>query len=331
MRIDVHSHYMPQSILADIGRIGDKCGTPLETRPDGKIFIHTPERPYGPVKPTFYDLDLRIEFLNKNGIDKQVLTAPPFLFYYWSNTAEARTLMSIENDAIADTVRRHPDRFIGLATVMLQDVDASIAECERAKKLGLAGVEIGSNVNDISLADERYWKFFEAAEALDMPIAIHPHNVYGRELMDDFHLRNLIGFPADTTLAAAKLIFSGVPDKFPRLRICLGQAGGFLPYIIGRLDTGYNARPECRRNITKRPSEYLRYFYYDSIIHSASVTSFLISSVGPDRLMLGTDFPFDMAALSPVADLDAQQHLTAAQREQINWRTAAEFLHLDLK
>jgi aminocarboxymuconate-semialdehyde decarboxylase len=330
MRIDIHSHYMPESILADLGRIGDKCATPLEIRPDGKIFIHTPERPYGPVEPTFYDLDLRLDFLRKHGIDKQVLTAPPFLFYYWSDSPEAHALMTIENDAIAEAARKHPDRYIGFATVMLQNVDASIAECRRTKALGIRGIEIGSNVNDVSLSDKKFWSFFEAVEALDMAIAIHPHNVYGRELMDDFHLRNLIGFPADTTLAAVKLIFSGVMDKFPRLRICLGQAGGFLPYIIGRLDTGYHARPECRRNIPKPPSQYLRHFYYDTIIHSPNVAKFLIDSVGPDRLMLGTDFPFDMGARSPIADLDAQRHLTAAQREQIDWRTANEFLRLGL-
>lgn len=330
MRIDMHSHYMPEAILNDIKRMGDRCATPLEVRADGKIFIHTPERPYGPVKPTFYDLDLRLAFMQKHGIDKQVLVAPPFLFYYWSSTPEARELMKIENDAIAEVVRKHPDRFIGFGTVMLQEVKASVAECERAKSIGLRGIEIGSNVNDLSLADKQFWDFFEAAEALDMAIAIHPHNVYGRELMDDYHLRNLIGFPADTTLAAAKLIFSGLLDKFPRLRISLGQAGGFLPYIIGRLDTGYNARPECRRNISKRPSEYLRQFYYDSIIHSTHVTGFLIDTVGPDRLMLGTDFPFDMGAISPVADLDAQHDLTIEAREQINWRTANEFLRLGL-
>ena len=305
MRIDIHSHYMPESILADLGRIGDKCATPLEIRPDGKIFIHTPERPYGPVQPTFYDLDLRLDFLRKHGIDKQVLTAPPFLFYYWSDSPEAHALMTIENDAIAEAARKHPDRYIGFATVMLQNVDASIAECRRTKALGIRGIEIGSNVNDVSLSDKKFWSFFEAVEALDMAIAIHPHNVYGRELMDDFHLRNLIGFPADTTLAAVKLIFSGVMDK-------------------------YHARPECRRNIPKPPSQYLRHFYYDTIIHSPNVAKFLIDSVGPDRLMLGTDFPFDMGARSPIADLDAQRHLTAAQREQIDWRTANEFLRLGL-
>lgn len=330
MRIDVHSHYMSQSVMADIGRVGDKCATPLEVRADGKTFIHTPERPYGPIKPTFYDLNLRLDFMKQHSIDKQVLTAPPFLFYYWSDTPEAQSLMRSENDAIAEAVAKHPDRLIGLATVMLQDAEASVAECQRAKAMGLRGIEIGSNVNDISLADPKFWRFFETAEALDMAIAIHPHNVVGRDLMDDFHLRNLIGFPADTTLAAAKLIFSGVLDKFPRLRICLGQAGGFLPYIIGRLDTGFHARPECRRNISNPPSSYLRHFYYDSIIHSATVAPFLISSVGPERLMLGTDFPFDMGQTSPIADLDAQRHLTPEQREQIDWRTAAEFLSLDL-
>lgn len=329
MRIDVHSHYMAKSVLDDLARLGHKCETPIEARADGTMFIHTPERPYGPIKPDFYDLDLRLEFLKRNGIDKQVLMAPPFLFYYWVNNPEAHTLMKAENDATAAAVAECPDRFIGFATVMLNDVEASIAECERAKKIGLKGVEIGSNVADLALSDPRFLPFFEAAEALDMPLAIHPHNVVGRELMNNFHLRNLIGFPADTTLAAANLIFSGVLDRFPKLRICLGQAGGFLPYIIGRLDSGFHARPECRAHIANPPSTYLRKFYYDSIIHSKEVAKFLIEMVGPDRLMLGTDFPFDMRAPSPVTDLEAQKHLTQEQFEQINWKTAHEFLRLD--
>lgn len=331
MRIDVHSHYMSKVLLEDIGRLGDKCETPLEVRADGGIFIHTPERPYGPIKSDFYSLSERLAYLDRHGIDKQVLTAPPFLFYYWVNNAEASALMKSENDAIAAAVMQYPDRFIGFATVMLNDVPGAIVECERAKRNGLLGIEIGSNVNDIALSDPQFFPFFEAVESAGLALAIHPHNVVGRELMDDFHLRNLIGFPADTTLAAANLIFSGLLDRFKNLRICLGQAGGFLPYIIGRLDAGFHARPECRRNIQLPPSTYLRRFYFDTIIHSPKVAKFLIEMVGIDRLMLGTDFPFDMRATSPVTDLDAQIHLSPEEHEQINWRTAAEFLRLPQK
>jgi aminocarboxymuconate-semialdehyde decarboxylase len=138
----------------------------------------------------------------------------------------------------------------------------------------------------------------------------------------------LVGFPLDTTLAAAQLIFAGVLDRFPRLRICLGQAGGFFPYIIGRLDAGYHARPECRRNIQRPPSDYLQHFYYDTIIHSAHSSAFLIDTVGPDRVMFGTDFPFDMNATSPVAEIETQQALTAVKRTRIYHGTAAEFLRL---
>jgi aminocarboxymuconate-semialdehyde decarboxylase len=328
MRIDVHSHYMSKAVLDDIGRLGHKCETPLEIRADGGMFIHTPERPYGPIKPTFYDLGQRLEYLDRLEIDRQVLTAPPFLFYYWINNVEAAALMQSENDAIASAVAEFPNRFIGFATVMLNDVSASIVECQRAKQNGMLGVEIGSNVNDVALSDSQFFPFFEALESAGLAIAIHPHNVVGRDLMNDFHLRNLIGFPTDTTLAAANLIFSGVLDRFPNLRICLGQAGGFLPYIIGRLDAGYYARPECRRIIKNPPSAYLRRFYYDTIIHSPKIASFLIEMVGANRLMLGTDYPFDMGATSPTVDLDAQTHLSSEQIDQINWRTAAEFLRL---
>jgi aminocarboxymuconate-semialdehyde decarboxylase len=328
MRIDVHSHYMSKAVLDNIARLGGKCDTPLEVRADGGMFIHTPERPYGPIKPAFYDLGERIAYLDRLEIDKQVLTAPPFLFYYWVNNAEAAALMKSENDAIAAAVAEHPDRLIGLATVMLNDVEAAIAECKRIKSNGLRGIEIGSNVNDVALSDPQFYPFFEAVEAADLAITIHPHSVVGRELMNDFHLRNLIGFPTDTTLAAANIIFSGVLDRFPKVRICLGQAGGFLPYIIGRLDAGFHARPECRRFIKTPPSTYLRRFYYDTIIHSPKIAGFLIDMVGPNRLMLGTDFPFDMGARSPTTDLAAQTRISQEQMDQIKWRTAAEFLRL---
>src|SRR4029078_6390575 len=165
---------------------------------------------------------------------------------------------------------------------------------------------------------------------MNLALLIHPHNVAGQERMGDYHLRNLLGFPLDTTLAAAQLIFGGVLDRFPDLRICLGQAGGFLPFIIGRLDAGYRARPECRKFIDREPSQYLRRFYYDTIIHSRRSSKFLIETVGADRVMFGTDFPFDMNSTSPVDEIESQTQLTPGEFSQIYAGVAEEFLGLEV-
>ena len=146
--------------------------------------------------------------------------------------------------------------------------------------------------------------------------------------MNDFHLRNLVGFPLDTTLAAARLIFAGVLDRFPRLRICVAQAGGFLPYVAGRLDHGYSVRRECRRFIERPPSEYLQRFYFDSITHSSRVLRLLLETVGPERVRLGSDFPFDMGSPAPREVVDSQAALPPGGRERIYRDTAAEFLGL---
>jgi aminocarboxymuconate-semialdehyde decarboxylase len=326
MLIDVHSHFVSKLTLEQIRRSGHLAGTTYEERPGAGTFVVTPERPYGPIKSAFFDLDERIDYMDKNGIDVQVLLPPPFVFYYWSSSAAAVELMKLQNDETAQAVSGSSGRLIGFGTVMLQDVASSIKEVERIKALGLLGVEIGSNVNGKGLDDPELAEFYAALQDYDMSLLIHPHNVAGQERMPDYHLRNLIGFPVDTSLAAAQLIFSGTLDRFPKIRICLGQAGGFLPYIIGRLDAGFKARPECSRNIDRKPSEYLSHFYYDSIIHSSNSSSFLLRTVGSDRVMLGTDFPFDMNSTSPIAEIESQADLTASDLAAIYSRTAVQFL-----
>ena len=325
-RVDVHGHYVSKRVLEEIRRVGERCGTRFEDRPGSGIFVHTPERPYGPIKPAFHDVALRFAFMEQHAIDVQVLLPPPFVFYYWTDAPEAHGLMQMHNDDTAEVAGKSAGRLLGFGTVMLQDVEASIREAARIKQIGLLGVEIGSNVNGLGLDDPLLFDFYAAMQDLDLSLMIHPHNVAGQERMGEYHLRNLIGFPLDTTLAAAQLIFSGVLDRFPNLRICLGQAGGFLPYIAGRLDAGYRARPECARNISKPPSEYLSRFFYDTIIHSANASAFLIDTIGPDRVMLGSDFPFDMNAASPVAEIEAHPRLSEEQRAAVYHRTVAAFL-----
>jgi aminocarboxymuconate-semialdehyde decarboxylase len=325
--IDAHSHFLPASILDLLRRDGARYSTPVQTRDDGRIFVITPERPWGPIGPGFYDLDVRRGYLANHGISTQVLMPPPFLFYYWADPQFSYAIIRAENDAIAEVVSGSTGCFAGLGTIPMHHTKLSVGECDRIKKNGLSGVEIGSNVNGTDLDDERFWPIYEALESLGLAMLVHPNNVVGSERMKEFHLQNLIGFPADTTLAAARLIFSGVLDRFPKLKICLGQAGGFLPYIIGRLDLGFKVRPECRRSPSK-PSDYLRRFYYDTIIHAPDPLAFLIEMVGADRVMLGSDFPFDMGSSDPHADLKEQPRIKEQDNDWLRFRTACAFLEM---
>jgi len=326
--IDVHSHFFPREILDALRKDGQRYRTPVRAEADGRLFVVTPERPYGPIGPGFYDLEQRLAFMQAHGITTQVLCAPPFLFYYWLDSRAALDVIGQENDAIADAVARYPVRFMGLGTVPLQDVRLAVQECERIARRGLRGVEIGSNVDGRDLDADEFRPFFEATQALGLAILIHGANVTGGDRMDDYHLRNLVGFPTDTTLAAARLIFSGILDRFPRLRICVGQAGGFLPYAIGRFDHGHAVRPECRRFISHAPSEYLSRLYFDTITHSPRVLGLLLDTVGPERVMLGSDFPFDMGAPNPRSVVTAQAGLSAVARRAIYLDTPREFLGL---
>lgn len=329
IRIDAHSHFLPARLLERLRNDGDRYGTPIQIRADGKLFVVTPERPYGPISPPFYDVDARRQYMDNYGISMQVLTPPPFLFYYWTDAEASYPIVRAENEAIAEIVRTNQPLFTGLGTVPMHNARLAVRECETIKKEGLAGIEIGSNVNGVDLDDKQFWPIYEAVESLGLAMLIHPNNVVGGDRMREFHLQNLIGFPSDTTLAAARLIFSGVLDRFQRLKICLGQAGGFLPYIIGRLDHGFEARPECRCFASSKPSDYLRRFYYDTIIHAPEPLSFLLESVGSDRVMLGSDFPFDMGLSDPCADLNKLTRITEQDHARVHYRTAYEFLGLN--
>jgi len=325
--IDVHSHFVPAPVLACLQRDGARYRTPVQVRDDGKLFVVTPERPYGPIGPGFHDLDVRKRYMAEHGIVRQVLAPPPFLFYYWIDARVGMEIIHTVNDAMAEITNSDP-AFACLGTIPMQDAPAAMRESERIKSLGLSGIEIGSNIDGMELDDERLWPVYEAIESLGLPLLVHPNNVVGSDRMRDFHLQNMVGFPCDSTLAAARLIFAGVLDRFPDLKICLGQAGGFLPYIVGRLDQGFTARAECRRSGCSKPSDYLRRFHYDTIIHASRPLAFLIESVGADRVMFGSDFPFDMRSLLPASALDANGSLTHEQSEQIRFGTSEQFFGL---
>ncbi len=266
----------------------------------------------------------KMEDMTKMRLDLSVLSiAPPHFFYHLEGKLAADVCRK-QNERIAALVQKYPQKFAGMATVPMQDVPAAVAELEYAAgQLKLTGVEVGSNIRGRYLGDPIFGPFFEKVRSLDVPVFIHPQNVAGADRMKDYYFPNLVGNPLDTTLTAGHIIFSGVFDRCPGVKIVLSHAGGHLPYIIGRMGHGFKVRPECQDVIKKSPVEYLGQFYYDTVTHGPEALRYLISRVGADHVLLGTDYPYDMGDMDPLSSLAAVPGLSAEEREKIAGKNAA--------
>lgn len=326
MIIDVHAHYVPKSFLEVIEKEGAPLGATIRQDREGPTVL-LGGRPYGPITPHYHEAKPRLKEMDKAGVDLQVLSLNPPMVY-WADAQLGSRLARVYNDDLAAAVAARPDRLAGLATVPLQDVPAAVAELGRAiGELGLRGVYIGSHICGKDLDHPDLLPFFAKAAALGIPVFIHPIDVVGGDRVRPYYLHNGLGNPFDTAVAAARLIFGGVLDRFPRLRVCLAHAGGALPYLIGRLDRVHRARSEARGNVRRAPSTYLRRFYFDTITHHVLALQFLVSLVGADRVVLGSDYRFDMGLPDPVKAVGAVR-LARADREAILGGAAAKLLKL---
>ena len=270
------------------------------------------------IRDALRDPQKKIRDMDDQGIGLSVLSSTPFAFFYEVEDDLAVELARFQNDQLAEMVGKYPDRFAAMATLPLQIPGEALKELERAaKKLGLRGVEIGSHVSQRELGDEAFWPIYKALEDLDMPIFIHPHHVAGLDRLLNFYLNNLIGNPLDTTIAAANLIFSGVLEKYPRLKIILAHAGGQFPYIIGRMEHGYQVRPECQEKVHKSPMAVFKNFYFDIITHNPDALRYLISLAGSDHVLLGSDYPYDMGDLNPVQTVSQLSGIKVKDRQKI--------------
>jgi aminocarboxymuconate-semialdehyde decarboxylase len=228
------------------------------------------------------------------GIDLAVLSCPPTLFLYWTDPATAADAARVVNDGIAAMVAQVPDRFAGVASLPLQDPRAAGGELRRAIcQLGLKGAQVGPHAEGMPLDDDRLRPVLQTAVDLGVPLIVHPYYVGSTPSLDDFYLTNLQGNPWQTAVCASRLILSGALDALPTLDVALVHGGGHLPYQIGRLDHGYRVRPEAQRPVLA-PSSYLRRFHYDTLLYRPEATRWLIDQVGADRVLYGTDMPFDM-------------------------------------
>jgi len=292
--IDFHNHFYPPAYL-DALRSGSSA-VEVTIDADGNPRIYYPGD-YNIAVPGHRDIDYREQVLKEHGVDTQVLTLTTPGTHVETPATAAR-FAALVNDAFAAVAHSKGGRFTALTTLPLNDPAASVKELERAcGGLGFRGAMLFSNVNGTGLNDERFWPLYEAADDLGAVLYIHPTHPVGVEAMTDFWLMPLVGFLMDTTLAAAKIVFSGIPERFPRIRWALCHLGGAIPYLAERLDRGFHAFRECRANIPRPPSDYLKQFYYDTVNFDARALELAIAFAGADHILAGSDYPHQIGSI----------------------------------
>ena len=312
--VDFHNHYYPPAYL-DALRSGSSA-VEVTIDDDGNPRIYYPGD-YNIAVPGHRDIDYREQVLKEHGVDTQVLTLTTPGTHVETPATAAR-FASLVNDAFAEVVRIRRGRFTALATLPLNDVAASVKELERAStQLGFRGAMLFSNVNGAGLNEDRFLPLYEAANQLGAVLYIHPTHPVGVEAMTDFWLMPLVGFLMDTTLAAAKIVFSGIPERFPRIRWALCHLGGAIPYLAERLDRGFEAFSECRANIRRKPSEYLREFYYDTVNFNPAAIQLAIGFAGMDHILAGSDYPHQIGRSPKMIDTIRGLDLPEADRAAI--------------
>jgi aminocarboxymuconate-semialdehyde decarboxylase len=281
------------------------------------------------ILPKLTDVDTRLRDMDAAGIDIQAISPAPFHYYYWAEPELGRQTARVVNNRIAEVVQSHPDRFVGLGTVPMQAPDFAVAELERmVRELGLRGVEISTNVAGKELSDERFRKFFAKAEDLEILVFMHPMGSTQGERLSDHYFINTIGNPLDSTIAVSHLIFGGVLDAYPRLKICVAHGGGFLPAYSGRMDHAHSARSDCRRLIKHKPTSYLKRLYFDTIVFTPHQLEYLVAQYGSDHIVMGTDYPYDMAEEDPIRHVSQVKSFTRAERDAILGGNAARLLKI---
>ena len=324
--IDIHAHFYPQSYLKILAEEGERFGIRLDQRHPKETVIDVKGSRLS-LGPAFTDLDLRLKEMKRQRVDIHALslTRP---MVYWADPELGLKLSQAMNDAMAEAHTAFPDRFVGLAVLPMQDIPSALEELERASRLpGIRGVYMGTNINGKDLSDPQYLPLFQRIEKLRLPVFLHPTQVIGPERLKPYFSYNLLGFPFDTAIAAAHLIFSGILDRFPRLSFCLPHAGGALPWLIGRMNRGHKITEECRQ-MKHKPSTYLRRFTYDTISHDPGALLYLIRLVGADRVMIGSDYCFAIGYDRPVEVVTRLAALSRADQARILGSNAARLLKL---
>ena len=326
--IDLHNHVIPPTIVDAIARDPERFGTKIEEK-GGKRYFNNHGR-MTELLADFYDVDAKLAWMDRNHIDIAAISVGPPIYFYWLSPEVGLEVAKLANDGIAQMVAKRPDRLRGMAHLPMQNPDAAITELERVvKEHKFKAVELGTSIEGVALADPRFRKMLKTIEQLGCFVFAHPYQCLAQGGMDDYYLRNFIGFPLDTTLMIAHLMFSGALEDLKKLRILCAHGGGFMPYQIGRFAHGHNARPEPKVKTQISPRELFKRFYFDCLTHDPQAARHLINIAGPNRVVIGTDHPFDMMPDDPMGAIDAIPELTASEREFVCELTARELLGED--
>jgi aminocarboxymuconate-semialdehyde decarboxylase len=302
--IDMHNHLVAPEVVAFLEREGADYHTRIIER-DGQRFFVIREAARRPLHAKISQVEARLGDMDAEGVDVQAISCVPFVMYPEVSAELGTTIARINNDALAAACTRYPERFVPLASVPLQDPPAAAAELERAAHLGLRGVEIPPNVRGQGLDEPQFEVFWEAAEALRMVVCIHPFEAAPHGMLARYGLGNLVGNLYDTGLAAALLIYGGVLERHPALRVVLYHGGGAFPSLVGRLDMGYRMFPECQAAIPRPPSSYVDQFAFDTITFRQDMLRYLVDTYGAERLVVGSDYPLPAGLAHPVAEVKA--------------------------
>jgi aminocarboxymuconate-semialdehyde decarboxylase len=322
----VHAHILTEATVRALQREAPSLGLTLQPLDDRSAVLEIAGITQKPFPRAAWDLDWRLRDMAEQQVDAQVVSNVPHTFLYEQEASLAESCARIQNDAIAALVKERPGRFRGLATLPLQSPERAADELRRAMRLpGMVGAHIGSNVAGRNLDDPGLAPVWAAADEQRAFVLVHPHKVAAGERLKSYYLKNLIGNPLETTIAAASLVFGGVMERYPGIRFCLAHGGGFVPYQAGRFAHGWRVRPEPKPALQGDVAASLGRLYFDTILHSGPALEFLVRSVGADRVLLGSDYPLDMGQFDGVRQVRALP-IAEDEQERILGGAAAELL-----
>ena len=329
MVIDIHTHILPKDLPDLEKKFGYGGWIRLDHNSNGTANMIKDGEKFRVVKCNCWDPVARLDDCQKSGVSLQVISTIPVMFSYWAQPKHTYLLSRLLNDDIANVVQNNPKRFVGLGTIPMQDEKLAVKELERCiQDLRFPGIQIGSNINGKNLSSQKFFPIFEAAADLGSCIFVHPWNIMGKNQMEKYWLPWLVGMPAETSRAICSMIFSGIFEKLPNLRVAFAHGGGAFPATIGRIQHGYDSRPDlCAIDNNVDPTDYLGKFWIDSLVHDFDMLEFLLKKVGNKKIALGSDYPFPLGEKMPGL-LIKNSNLSKTTKENLLYKNALDWLAL---
>lgn len=331
MKIDIHTHILPDNWPDLKERYGYGGFVQLHHSPNGRAQMMKDGQLFREINDNSWSPEARLQEMDATGVSVQVLSTVPVMFNYWAQPKDTLDLSQFLNNHMAGVVKKYPSRFVGLGTLPMQAPDLAVQELIRCKQeLGFPGVQIGSHINDWNLDAPELQPIFKAAEEHQCSIFVHPWDMEETGRMKKYWLPWLVGMPAETTTAIVSMLLGGVLERFPRLKVCFAHGGGAFPFTLGRIEHGFNVRPDlCATDNSLGPRHYLGRFYTDSLIHDQRALKYLADIIGKDRVILGSDYPFPLGEQHPGLLIQNNDDFTSKDKERMLSQNALDFLGLN--